>query len=112
MSLFERDQALGALMEHARDVLAGMDRCVVISGEAGVGKTSLVDRLRLEMPGLRWVRGECDGLFTPRPLAPLFEIADQLGGEFHEACGRETSRDELFGMLLEALKRRVIRSDS
>lgn len=103
MSLLERDQALGALMEYARDVHAGVGRCVVVSGEAGVGKTSLLERFRIEAPGLRWARGGCDGLFTPRPLGPLFEIAEQLGGDLLQACRRDAARDELFGVLLEVL---------
>ena len=31
----------------------------------------------------------CDGLFTPRPLGPLYDLADQLGGELLDLCARE-----------------------
>lgn len=57
----------------------------IVSGEAGVGKTALLRRFRGELPrrvNLLW--GNCDPLFTPRPLGPLLEPAAELGGEAGE----------------------------
>ena len=56
-----------------------------MAGEAGVGKSALVEQLRSDLPDARWSRGACDGLFTPRPLGPLFDLAAQLGGELDGA---------------------------
>ena len=36
----------------------------------------------------------------PRPLGPLYDLADQLGGELQELCARGASRDDLFRALL------------
>ena len=59
---------------------------MLIGGEAGVGKSALVERLQRDLPDARWSWGMCDGLFTPRPLGPLFDLADQLGGGLLERC--------------------------
>lgn len=103
MQLLERDQSLAALMEYARDARAGDGRVVLICGEAGVGKSSLLEQFQREAADARWACGACDGLFTPRPLGPLFDIAEQLGGELLEACRRNAPRDELFAALLRQI---------
>ncbi len=36
----------------------------------------------------------------PRPLGPLYDLADQLGGELLELCARGANREELFRALL------------
>ncbi|WP_426502331.1 AAA family ATPase [Dactylosporangium sp. McL0621] len=104
MKLLERDSALASLAEYARDALAGDGRLVLVGGEAGVGKSSLVEafteRLAGTMPTARAAWGLCDGLSTPRPLGPLFDIAGELGGELLERSRARASRDELFATLL------------
>src|SRR4051794_17915896 len=103
MVLLERDSALEALTQYAEQARAGEGRVVLISGEAGAGKSALLEQLQRELADVRWAGGTCDGLITPRPLGPLFEIADQLGGELLEACGNGSGRDELFALLLRRL---------
>ncbi|MFC6162511.1 ATP-binding protein [Kribbella jiaozuonensis] len=103
MLLLERDSALEALSQYAAQARAGEGRVVLISGEAGAGKTALLEQLRENLDEVSWVGGTCDGLITPRPLGPLFEIAEQLGGELLEACNRDAGRDELFAVLLRRL---------
>lgn len=49
---------------------------MLVGGEAGVGKTALVQRFCDEQGGAaRVLWGACDALFTPRPLGPLLDIA-------------------------------------
>ena len=98
--LLERDAQLAALGDYARDAKAGEGRLVFVGGEAGIGKSALVERLAQDLPDARWSWGACDGLFTPRPLGPLFDLAGQLGGELAELCRSRAPRDELFGALL------------
>ncbi|TCC42805.1 LuxR family transcriptional regulator [Kribbella capetownensis] len=103
MVLLERDSALEALTQYAAQARAGEGRVVLISGEAGAGKTALLEQLRRDLADVSWVGGTCDGLITPRPLGPLFEIAEQLEGELLQACRSERGRDELFTVLLRCL---------
>jgi hypothetical protein len=62
-----------------------------------------VEQLHQDVPGARWSWGACDGLFTPRPLGPVFDLAGQLGGELLGLCRDGTAREELFGALLREI---------
>ena len=73
---------------------------MLVAGEAGVGKSALAEQLQRNLPGASWYWGACDGLFTPRPLGPLFDIAAKLGGELLELCRADAPREALFGALL------------
>ena len=98
--LLEREGQLASMREFAAQAQGGTGRLVLIGGEAGVGKSMLVERLQQELPGARWSWGGCDGLFTPRPLGSLFDLAGQLGGALRERCAAGADRDELFRALL------------
>jgi DNA-binding CsgD family transcriptional regulator/tetratricopeptide (TPR) repeat protein len=98
--LLERESSLASLAEYAQDARRGQGRLVLVSGEAGVGKSALVEQLACDLPEARWSSGACDGLFTPRPLGPLFDLAGQLGGELLDLCRARAGREELFGALL------------
>src|SRR5262249_3954465 len=80
VTLLERESQLGSLLQYADEARACTGRLVLISGEAGVGKSSLVEELQHRLPEATWAWGACDGLFTPRPLAPLHDIAREVGG--------------------------------
>src|SRR5215831_20546092 len=98
--LLERDTQLASLAEYAGDARQGGGRLVLIAGEAGVGKSALVEQLERGLPEATWYWGACDGLFTPRPLGPLFDLASKLGGELLELCRADAPREELFSALL------------
>src|SRR5919205_1522679 len=100
MQLLERECFLSALAEYAAEARCGAGRLVLVAGEAGAGKSALVEQLHRNVPDARWSWGACDGLFTSRPLGPLFELADQLGGELLELCRAGAAREELFRALL------------
>jgi DNA-binding CsgD family transcriptional regulator/tetratricopeptide (TPR) repeat protein len=100
MHLLERGPALASLAEYAQEARQGDGRLVLVAGEAGVGKSALVEQLQSDLPDARWSWGACDGLFTPRPLGPLFDLAAQLGGELEDLCRARAPRDELFDALL------------
>jgi len=101
--LLEREASLARLTEYAAQAAGGEGRLVLLSGEAGVGKSALVERLCRDLPDARWSWSMCDGLFTPRPLGPLFDLADQLGGALLERGRAGADREELFRTLLGIL---------
>jgi DNA-binding CsgD family transcriptional regulator/tetratricopeptide (TPR) repeat protein len=103
MPLLERATPLGSLTQYAEEARNGTGRLVLVAGEAGVGKTALVEQLQHDLPEARWSWGGCDGLFTPRPLGPLFDIAGQVGGRLLELCRGSATREELFGALLSSI---------
>ena len=74
MSLLERRRQLEDLVAYATEARAGDGRLVLVAGEAGVGKSTLVEAaeaaVRQSHTEGRWVWGRCDGQFTPRPPLP------------------------------------------
>ena len=97
MELIERDSHLAVLAEHLGFAVAGHGRLVLVGGEAGVGKTSLVRAFAEEQAEkARIVWAACDGLFTPEPLAPL----DELGAG---ASTGQAGRREVFAAVLDEL---------
>jgi ATP/maltotriose-dependent transcriptional regulator MalT len=104
MALLERETQLTALDEWLGDSRASRGRLVLVAGEAGAGKTALVDAFRHRHPEARWLLSACDGIFTPRPLAPVIDVAESVGGELARlAFTAGTAREQLFAALLREL---------
>jgi DNA-binding CsgD family transcriptional regulator/tetratricopeptide (TPR) repeat protein len=101
----EREVPLTVLARCAGDARTGQGRLVFVGGEAGVGKTSLVEQFQRDTLDARWSWGMCDGMSTPRPLGPLVDMARVLGGDLLDLCRRQASRDELFDALLRQIDR-------
>ncbi len=100
MELLERESFLGTLAEYAREARQGDGRLILVSGESGIGKTALLEAFQQQLKGVRWLWGACDGLLTPRPLGPLFDIGSQLDGELATLCRQGAPRDQLFAAFL------------
>lgn len=103
MELLERKHFLQTLTDYAGNASAGSGRFVLLAGEAGVGKTALLEAFRGLHQEWRWWWGACDGSFTPRPLGPLYEIARTAGGRLIDLCGDGIDRRELFAAFLDEL---------
>jgi DNA-binding CsgD family transcriptional regulator len=103
VDLLERASFLGTLGEYAAEAHGGDGRLVLVSGESGIGKTALLEAFQQRSQGARWLWGACDGLLTPRPLGPLFDIGPQAGGELAELCRQGAPRDRLFAAFLGEL---------
>ena len=81
--LLERSGQLGAL-GGALAAVAGSSRgrVMLVAGEAGVGKTALLRRFCAGVDGsARVLWAGCEPLFTPRPLGPVVDLAQVVGGE-------------------------------
>ncbi len=76
MDLLERDAPRALIDDTFKRVCAGEGTIVLVSGEAGIGKTSFVtDFTESQRSFARIIWGACDPLFTPRPLGPIYDIA-------------------------------------
>jgi DNA-binding CsgD family transcriptional regulator/tetratricopeptide (TPR) repeat protein len=104
-ALLEREPQLAALHGARRAVLdGGAGALVVLAGEAGSGKTALLRRFRDECGGVLW--GGCDPLFTPRPLGPFADVADQAGGEFAALLSRGAKSHEVAAAVMDEARAR------
>ncbi len=107
MALLERDHYLREIQTHFQNVAAGRGRIVLIGGEAGVGKTSLVEEFCARQDqAVRTMRTSCDSLSTPGPFGPLLDIGPALGLDLREMLEPHRRRDELFHRVLAALRAR------
>jgi DNA-binding CsgD family transcriptional regulator len=81
--LLERSGQLRALGDALTSVVSTeRGRIVLVAGEAGIGKTALLRRFCAGLDGsARLLWAGCDPLFTPRPLGPVLELADVVGGQ-------------------------------
>lgn len=82
--MLERDRELEVLLASWGAVERSGGRVVLVCGEAGIGKTSLIARLLEQVQNDHTVAlGLCDPLDTPRPLGPVRDIAMKLLGPAH-----------------------------
>jgi DNA-binding CsgD family transcriptional regulator/tetratricopeptide (TPR) repeat protein len=105
ITFVDRDTQVDAVLGYAAEADAGTGRLVLVEGEAGVGKSTLLEQVEVRLPDATWHWGACDGLFTPLPLAPLRDIAEGVGGDLLDACRADASRETLFTALVEAVRR-------
>jgi DNA-binding CsgD family transcriptional regulator len=106
MLLLERDKQLAQLTRW-HEASESRGGCVVlVTGEAGIGKTAVVSEfIRRRGAAVRVLWGACDPLSTPQPLGPLSDVSRQVGGALLEAMTQGTNRDRIFAATVEVLER-------
>ena len=106
--LLERSHELSELKRQLEAVgTRANGRVILLSGEAGIGKTSLLRAFRgAQRSGPRFLWGACDPLFTPRPLGAVSDIAEQAAGDLAELVTRDAKPFEIGEGLLRELGRR------
>ncbi|MGD9996466.1 MAG: AAA family ATPase [Ilumatobacteraceae bacterium] len=97
MALLERDEQCAGIGDRWDRACSGSGGLVVVTGEPGAGKTSLVQAFVQQLDGdvpVLW--GACDPLSTPRPLGPLHDVAHQLDGDTRDALRDAGQPHEIF----------------
>ena len=103
--LLERDEPLALLERALARTREGHGHTFLVGGEAGIGKTSLLETFVAERAGkARVVWGACEALSTPRPLGPLVDIAEELKGALLDALRSNRPPHELFQAFLNAVR--------
>lgn len=105
MELLERERYLADLAQWLHGAAARGGCVALVAGEAGIGKTALVQEFCRQPGGTRVLWGACDALFTPRPLAPLHDITRQTKGALSAAVNSGANREEIFTAMLDELER-------
>lgn len=107
MELIERDGFISLLENKYRHIESGEGHTIFVNGEAGIGKTTLLKEFRKRIEDETNVFiGTCDALFTPRPLAPLYDIAWQMLGTEWMEQDDVSKRGQLFTSFYQGLKSR------
>src|SRR5438132_7242207 len=105
MQLLERDKYLEDLTLWLNAAVGGAGSLALVYGEAGIGKTSLLQEFSRRQRLARVLWGACDALFTPRPLAPLHDVARQAKGTLLAAIEARATREQTFTATLDELER-------
>jgi DNA-binding CsgD family transcriptional regulator len=106
--LFEREEQLGRIRELLDASRQGSGSLVLVAGEAGAGKTSLVRRIASDLDRDTLVlQGYCDPLVTPRPLSPLYDMAATPGSGLEGILDDEITVLDMFGTLIGRLRRTI-----
>jgi len=106
-ALLERQEQLDSLRARLSDAASGRGAMVLVGGEAGIGKSALVQRFCEEVgDGSRVLIGSCDAMQTPRPLGPLVDMAAAFGPPLTRLLDGGGARERVFGLLLDAFRER------
>jgi DNA-binding CsgD family transcriptional regulator/tetratricopeptide (TPR) repeat protein len=106
--LLERGESLSVLADVLDGVRSSSEgRLVLVGGEAGVGKTALLRSFcETRADGVRVFWGACEPLRTPRPLGPLVDVAEAIGGELEDLVAEAGRPHDVAVALLRELRGR------
>ncbi len=78
--LVGRDRQIALLRESAQSCAGGRRGLVTICGEAGTGKSRLIEELRESLEGaqLRWIEGFAHAYSQNIPYAPIIDLANRI----------------------------------
>jgi ATP/maltotriose-dependent transcriptional regulator MalT len=103
--LLERDSELEVLGRAVAETAGGQSSAVLVLGEAGIGKTSLVREFLDAVDGrFRVLAGACDDLLTPRTFGPLRDAAADQPGPLADALAGEADPEAVYQALRRELQ--------
>ncbi|MBJ8338171.1 AAA family ATPase [Antrihabitans sp. YC3-6] len=98
----EREAPLASLVAAVDDAVAGRGGIVLISGEAGIGKTTLVRAFTGELSsGPRVLIGSCDDLLAPRTLGALRDAVSGTDGRLEHALTEGSTESAMTAAVAE-----------
>src|SRR5215472_7577936 len=98
--IVEREAELSVLAGAVRAAAGRHGSVALVIGEAGIGKSSLVEALRSHLPAEgRMLVGYCDDLATPRTLGPFRDLVGSVGTELSRAVADGSERDRVLTAL-------------
>src|SRR6185295_14636245 len=103
--LLERDDLLAALNSALEAAARGAGATALVSGEAGVGKTTLLEHFARDAGPGRVLWGGCEALSTPHPLGPLHDLANGAGEALRSMLSARSDRPALFAAVFDELSR-------
>src|SRR4051812_15423188 len=104
MELLERQVELETLARQLREAAASAGKLVFVCGEAGIGKSALVEQFVKKAPRtIRVLWGHCDALETSRVLGPVNEVVGGLTISPATGSGAAAPRERLFPEVLARL---------
>jgi DNA-binding CsgD family transcriptional regulator/tetratricopeptide (TPR) repeat protein len=106
MELLERKNEIEKLFVLWANATTGLGKVVLITGEAGVGRTSFLQNFtgQIKDSGAFFV-GACEPLRSPRPLGPLYDIAPRIGKAFAQDIRDQKNPSIIFASFLDELVR-------
>jgi DNA-binding CsgD family transcriptional regulator len=106
VELLEREEALAALADARDSAARGAGRVVFVTGEPGIGKTSLVTRFAQEQAdsGARVLFGTCDDLSIPRPLGAFRDLVGTVSRPLEKALAEGAASHRIQSLLIAELE--------
>lgn len=110
LPLLERDDALRVFatqLQALRGRAHAGGMCLVVQGEAGAGKTSLVQAARQNSaPDVEWMCGACEPLIAAPALGPLLDLLNCLPSALAQAVRSGHAAAEVLAGMLALLRDR------
>lgn len=106
-TLLERGPELALLGERIAALRGGAvpGACVLLSGEAGGGKSSLLaEAARRAGSDVQWLWGACEPMLSPPPLGALIDLLDRLPPSIGAAVRAGRHTPEVLAGMLELLR--------
>ncbi len=98
--ILERDAEVSMLASAMRAAADSHGSVALVMGEAGIGKSSLVEEMRSQLSAEgRMLVGYCDDLATPRTLGPFRDLVGSVGTELSRAVADGSDRDRVLTAL-------------
>ncbi len=100
--LLERDEDMTVLTGALERTLKAAGHTVVISGEAGIGKSALARSFLKSLPqSVRVLKGACEDLSIAEPLAPLIDLAREAEWALPDHIATQGERLSLFSQAVD-----------